>query len=272
LLPLLPYLQKPSYTNDLTHKQISIRTPSLRFTNHTIPQTHHHIPKSTTMHLTNALCVLILAVTVSSAALPNAQPIAAAIAEPRCGARGQPCGKTKREAEPEPEAAPKCGARGQPCGKVKRAAEAFAEALAEPISEPQEDSLYARHAAQLTRDLASIVAETQDDPEAFFASLAIRDVDELEKRDALAKCGARGQPCGKAKREAEAEADPEAEARCGARGQPCGKLRRAAEAIAEAVAFAEPEAICGARGQPCGKAKRDALALAHAADIVLSAL
>jgi hypothetical protein len=246
------------------------------------------------MQLTNALCVLILAVTVSSTALPNAQPAAAAIAEPRCGARGQPCGKAKREAAPEPEAAPRCGARGQPCGKakreaeaaprcgargqpcgkVKRAAEAFAEAIAEPTAEPQEDSVYARHALQLTRDLASVVAETQDDAEAFWTTLSLPEdgESEVDKRDALARCGARGQPCGKAKRDAEAEADPEAEARCGARGQPCGKLRRAAEAIAEAVAVSEPEARCGARGQPCGKAKRDALALAHAADIVLSAL
>lgn len=238
------------------------------------------------MQFTNALWVLILAITVSSAALPNAQPNAAAEAFPRCGERGQPCGKVKREAFAEPEAfprcgergqpcgkakrtpAPRCGERGQPCGKVKRAAEAFADALAEPTAEPQEDSLFARHARQLTRDLASIVAETQDDPETFWSTLTLRDDSNVDKRDALARCGERGQPCGKAKR----EADPEAEARCGERGQPCGKLRRAAEAIAEAVAVAEPEARCGERGQPCGKAKRDALALAHAADIVLSAL
>jgi hypothetical protein len=243
------------------------------------------------MQLTKTLCALILAVTVSCAALPNAQPFAAAIAEPQCGARGQPCGKDKRVAEAvpncgargqpcgkakreaEPEAAPNCGARGQPCGRVKRAAEAFAEAIAGPTAEPQEDSVYARYALLLTRDLASIVAETTDDAEGFWTSLGLSDDgSEAEKRDALAQCGARGQPCGKAKRDAEAEADPEAQIRCGARGQPCGKLRRAAEAIAEAVAVSEPDANCGARGQPCGKAKRDALALAHAADIVLSAL
>lgn len=243
------------------------------------------------MQFTNALCVLILAVTVSSAALPNAEPVAAAVAEaeaaPRCGYRGQPCGKAKREAIAEPEA--RCGYRGQPCGKVKRAAEAFADALAEPNAEAQEDSPFARHARQLTRDLASIVAETQDDPDAFFTSLSLPEEDnDVEKRDALARCGYRGQPCGKAKREAEAEARcgyrgqpcgkakrdaiADAEARCGYRGQPCGKLRRAAEAIAEAVAVAEPEARCGYRGQPCGKAKRDALALAHAADIALANL
>ena len=257
------------------------------------------------MQLTNTLCALILAVTVSSAALPNAEPIAAAVAnagwgcgqrgqpcgktkrepvpEPApaaapgwgCGQRGQPCGKTKREPAPEPvpEAAPGwgCGQRGQPCGKVKRAAEAFAEALAEPNAEPELDGPYARYARQLTRDLASIVAETQDDPEAYFTSLTLRDDSDIDKRDALAEagwgCGQRGQPCGKAKR----DADPEAGWGCGQRGQPCGKLRRAAEAIAEAVAVPEPEAGwgCGQRGQPCGKAKRDALALAHAADLVL---
>jgi hypothetical protein len=222
------------------------------------------------MQLTNTLCALILAVTVSSAALPNAQPIAAAIANAGwgCGERGQPCGKTKREPEPAPGRG--CGERGQPCGKVKRAAEAFAEALAEPNAEPELDGPYARYARQLTRDLASVVAETQDDPVAYFASLTLRDAG-LDKRDALAEagrgCGERGQPCGKAKR----DADPEAGRGCGERGQPCGKLRRAAEAIAEAVAVPEPEAGrgCGERGQPCGKAKRDALALAHAADIVL---
>jgi hypothetical protein len=229
------------------------------------------------MQLTNTLCALILAVTVSSAALPNAEPIAAAVANAGwgCGQRGQPCGKTKREPAPEPvpEAAPGwgCGQRGQPCGKVKRAAEAFAEALAEPNAEPELDGPYARYARQLTRDLASIVAETQDDPEAYFTSLTLRDDSDLDKRDALAEagwgCGQRGQPCGKAKR----DADPEAGWGCGQRGQPCGKLRRAAEAIAEAVAVPEPEAGwgCGQRGQPCGKAKRDALALAHAADLVL---
>ena len=231
------------------------------------------------MQLTNTLCALILAVTVSSAALPNAEPIAAAVANAGwgCGRRGQPCGKVKRAAEavaeavavPEPEAYG-CGRRGQPCGKVKRAAEAFAEALAEPNAEPELDSPYARYARQLTRDLASTVAETQDDPEAYFTSLSLGDDSDLDKRDALAEagwgCGRRGQPCGKAKR----DADPEAYG-CGRRGQPCGKLRRAAEAVAEAVAIPEPEAGwgCGRRGQPCGKAKRDALALAHAADLVL---
>jgi hypothetical protein len=214
------------------------------------------------MQLTNALCVLILAVTVSSAAVPNAQPIAAAIAEPKCWERGQPCGKAKREANPEA----KCWERGQPCGKVKRAAEAFAHALAEPTAEPQEDSLFARHARHLTRDLASIVAETQDDPEAYFTTLGLPEDSTIDKRDALALCWERGQPCGKAKREASPEA------KCWERGQPCGKLRRAAEALAEAVAVAEPEAKCWERGQPCGKAKRNALAMAHAADIVLAAL
>ena len=205
------------------------------------------------MQLTNTLCALILAVTVSSVALPNAEPIAAAVANAQWDNDWG------------------CGEREQPCGKVKRAAEAFAEALAEPNAEPELDGPYARYARQLTRDLASIVAETQDDPEAYFTSLTLRDDSDLDKRDALAEagwgCGQRGQPCGKAKR----DADPEAGWGCGQRGQPCGKLRRAAEAIAEAVAVPEPEAGwgCGQRGQPCGKAKRDALALAHAADLVL---
>lgn len=90
------------------------------------------------MQLTNTLCALILAVTVSSAALPNAQPIAAADPEARwgCGERGQPCGKLRRAAEaiaeavavPEPEAGWGCGERGQPCGKAKRDALALARA------------------------------------------------------------------------------------------------------------------------------------------------
>lgn len=184
------------------------------------------------MQLTNTLCALILAVTVSSVALPNAEPIAAAVANAQWDNDWG------------------CGERGQPCGKVKRAAEAFAEALAEPNAQPELDSPYARYARQLTRDLAAIVAETQDDPVKYFASLALRDDYDLDKRDALAEAGWG----------------------CGERGQPCGKLRRAAEAIAEAVAVPESEAWdwgCGERGQPCGKAKRDALALAHAADIVL---
>ncbi|KAK2628305.1 hypothetical protein QTJ16_002951 [Diplocarpon rosae] len=300
------------------------------------------------MKLTSAICALIFAASVTASALP------AAAAEARCGHPGQPCGKAKRVALPEPEArcghpgqpcgkakreaAPRCGHPGQPCGKVKRAAEAFAEALAEPevssISLPPvtsscsntHDAIQAEASAdwttldarcnlvggacyeakRLTRDLAAIVASTQDDADDYYDSLDIEDEDTSEKvrRDAEARCGHPGQPCGKAKREPEArcghpgqpcgkakreaearcghpgqpcgkakrEADPEAEARCGHPGQPCGKLRRAAEAIAEAVAEAEPEARCGHPGQPCGKAKRDAHALAHASDVALSQL
>jgi hypothetical protein len=135
-------------------------------------------------------------------------------------------------------------------------------------------------AKMMTRDLAAIVAETTADPAAFYESLNLEDEEHTEKlkRDADARCGYVGQPCGKVKRDvapglkAKREADPEAHARCGYVGQPCGKLRRAAEAIAEAVAEAEPSARCGYVGQPCGKAKRDALALAHAADLVLGNL
>ncbi|CAL3961956.1 unnamed protein product [Diplocarpon coronariae] len=282
------------------------------------------------MKLTSAICALIFAASVTASALP------VAAAEARCGKPGQPCGKAKRVALPEPEA--RCGKPGQPCGKVKRAAEAFAEALAAPdvsfLSSPAsglswpatknyfqaEDpaewaTLDARcnlvggacyEAKRLTRDLAAIVASTQDDADEYYDSLEIEDEDTSEKvrrnaearcgkpgqpcgkvkREAEARCGKPGQPCGKVKREAEArcgkpgqpcgkakrEADPEAEARCGRPGQPCGKLRRAAEAIAEAVAEPEPEARCGKPGQPCGKAKRDAHALAHAADVAISQL
>jgi hypothetical protein len=225
------------------------------------------------MQLTSALCALILAVSVSAVALPNAQPIAAAVAAPQCGRRGQPCGKAKHE--PAADALAQCGRRGQPCGKVKRAAEAFADALAEASAEPHDDSLAARHARRLTRDLASIVAETQDDPEAYYDNLSLTEEDDedISKRDASAEpeaqCGRRGQPCGKAKRDASPKAG---NSNCGRRGQPCGKLRRAAEAIAEAVSEPEPEAQCGRRGQPCGKAKRDAHAMAYAAEIALTAL
>ena len=144
------------------------------------------------MHLTNTLCTLILAVTVSSVALPNAEPIAAAVANAQWDNDWG------------------CGERGQPCGEVKRAAEAFAEALAEPNAQPELDGPYARYARQLTRDLAAVVAETQDDPVKYFASLALRDDSDLDKRDALAEagwgCGERGQPCGKEKRDADPEA------------------------------------------------------------------
>jgi hypothetical protein len=206
------------------------------------------------MKLTGVLSALVLVASATAVALPNAEAITAA-------------------------------------GRVKRAAEAFAEALAEPAAEPQDDSLLARHARRLTRDLASIVAETQDDPEAYYNSLGLSEDNKdtyISERSAI--CGFRGQPCGKAKREAGPEpepvcgfrgqpcgktkrgAGPEPEPICGFRGQPCGKLRRAAEAVAEAVAIAEPEPVCGFRGQPCGKAKRDAHALAHAADIALDQL
>lgn len=249
--------------------------------------------------------------------------VKARLAEPeasaRCGYPGQPCGKAKRDAMPDAEA--RCGYRGQPCGKVKRAAEAFAEAINAveknphdvsstiPLSLPlttantpsQTGFLEVRcdmgscyEAKKMTRDLAAIVAETTEDPAAYYASLNLEDEETSEKlkRDAEARCGYRGQPCGKVKRDAspepeadarcgypgqpcgkaKREADPEADARCGYPGQPCGKLKRAAEAIAEAIAEAEPAARCGYPGQPCGKAKRDAFALAHAADLVLGNL
>ncbi|KAF8847619.1 hypothetical protein BDZ45DRAFT_681774 [Acephala macrosclerotiorum] len=250
--------------------------------------------------------------------------IKARLAEPeanaRCGYPGQPCGKAKRVALPEPEADARCGYPGQPCGKakreadarcgypgqpcskVKRAAEAFAEALAAPEASPDNDhGLAARcdmgscfEAKRLTRDLASIVADTTEDPAAFYHSLGLEteEVSENKKREAEARCGYPGQPCGKVKRDAmpepeadvrcgypgqpcnkaKREADPEADARCGYPGQPCSKLKRAAEAVAEAIAEAEPSARCGYPGQPCSKAKRDAFALAHAADLVLGNL
>jgi hypothetical protein len=292
------------------------------------PNTTHTVPTHSTvkMKFTNAICVFILAASVSAVALPN--PVADArcghpgqpcgkrdaipAPEARCGHPGQPCGKAKREPEARcghpgqpcgkrdaiPEAEARCGHPGQPCGKVKRAAEAFAEALAE-ASATENVNLDARcnlvggacfEAKRLTRDLAAVVAETQEDPEAYYNSLEIEDEEtsDVVRREAEARCGHPGQPCGKAKRDArcgnpgqpcgkakrDAEADPEAEARCGHPGQPCGKLRRAAEAVAEAVAEAEaePEARCGHPGQPCGKAKRDAHAIAHAAEVALSSL
>jgi len=220
------------------------------------------------MKLTATIAVIILAATVSASAVPS------------------------------PDA--RCGYVGQPCGKVRRAAEAFAEALAEPVPAADHDAALAARcdmgscyeAKMMTRDLAAIVAETTEDPAAYFAGLGLEDEETSQKlkRDASARCGYVGQPCGKVKREAapearcgyvgqpcgkaKREADPEADAWCGYVGQPCGKLRRAAEALAEAVAVseAEPAPQCGYVGQPCGKAKRDALALAHAADLVLGNL
>ncbi|KUJ22789.1 uncharacterized protein LY89DRAFT_704379 [Mollisia scopiformis] len=268
------------------------------------------------MKFTAAIAALILAATVTATALPNAdarcgypgQPcgkVKARLAEPeadaRCGYPGQPCGKAKRDAMPDADA--RCGYPGQPCGKVKRAAEAFAEALVPKPGHilPRDLHLTARcdmgscyEAKRMTRDLAAIVAETTEDPAAYYVSLGLEDEETSEKlkREASARCGYPGQPCGKVKRDAapepeadarcgypgqpcgkaKREADPEADARCGYPGQPCGKLKRAAEAVAAAIAEAEPAARCGYPGQPCGKAKRDAFALAHAVDLVLGNL
>lgn len=239
------------------------------------------------MQLTNALCVAILAVTVTSTALPEA-----------CGNRGQGCWKDKRVALPEADPiAEACGNRGQGCWKIKRAGIALREALAEPAT----GELQARcemvggacfFARKLARDLADTVAATQDDSEDYYASLNIEDADEAAKarvkREAEA-CGHRGQGCWKEKRMAEAEAEAEAcgnrgqgcwkekrnaealaEAEaCGNRGQGCWKVKRAAEAIAEAVAEAEP---CGNRGQGCWKEKRDFAALQFAARDALAKL
>jgi hypothetical protein len=263
------------------------------------------------MKFTAAIAILILAAAVSATAVPNPN------ADARCGYVGQPCGKVKART-PHPDADARCGYVGQPCGKVRRAAKAFAEALAvaEPgvstppssrnsvtntLNQQHDPALAARcdmgscyEAKMMTRDLAAIVAETTADPAAFYESLHLEDAETTEKlkRDAEARCGYVGQPCGKVKRDAapepeidrrcgfpgspcqkvKREADPEADARCRYVGQPCGKLRRAAEAISEAIAEAEPAARCGYVGQPCGKAKRDAFALAHAADLVLGNL
>jgi len=225
------------------------------------------------MKFKNAICMIILAATASAAALPAPGP--------RCGKVGEPCG---RSALPLPES----------------------------FAEPEDAGLNARcnlvggacyEAKRMTRELASLIALSTRDPKAYYDGLDLEDEEskfstylnffyraiindpvasDIIAREAEARCGKKGEPCGKFKR----EADPEAEARCGKVGEPCGKLRRAAEAIAEAIAdpeykyktkrnaeaLAEADARCGKVGEPCGKAKRDAHALASAIDSVPSQL
>ena len=92
------------------------------------------------MRFTNAICVAILALSVS------------ATADPRCRFRGQPCGRSAEPepvavaepvAEPVPEA--RCRFRGQACGRKREAspeAWAEAEALAEAVAAANAEGMY----------------------------------------------------------------------------------------------------------------------------------
>jgi ABC-type molybdate transport system substrate-binding protein len=112
------------------------------------------------------------------------------------------------------------------------------------------------------------------------AANAVADAD-ARKGGRLGFCGPPGAPCGKVKREAEAEPKKKNVYKgykakgarggrlgfCGPPGAPCGKVKRDASASASADADARKGGrlgFCGPPGAPCGKVKRAALAVADA--------
>ncbi|CAK7238621.1 MAG: hypothetical protein STHCBS139747_000038 [Sporothrix thermara] len=169
-----------------------------------------------------------------------------------------------------------CMWMGQSCWKVKRTAEAFAEAIASsggPATNGDSSLSRRSHAtggiannAMRSLDgLATIVASTQANPRSFYSDLLLASHFPAPAEDGGAE-----------KRDAEAEANPEAEAQfCMWMGQSCWKVKRAAEAIvntidgftassavakrdAEAEANANPQ-FCMWMGQSCWKRSEDNL-------------
>lgn len=158
-----------------------------------------------------------------------------------------------------------CQFMGQPCWKVKRAAEAFAEAVASTGSYASgPESAVSRRsnapgglADQAKRgldDLAGIIASTQRSPRSYYGGLNL--------------AGAFPDAADVSKRDAEAEASPEAEAQwCQFMGQPCWKVKRAAEAVvstiegfghAESKRSFEPLVVGKREASPAAEAEADA--------------
>ncbi|KAL6872952.1 mating pheromone precursor [Trichoderma novae-zelandiae] len=167
-------------------------------------------------------------------------------------------------AAPNPE--PWCYRIGEPCWKVKRTTEAFINAVrshgglstrAEGEAIPNGVAL---SAIQGLDQLATLILVSSEDPSSFFPPNATepegkRDVEvEEDKR----WCYRIGEPCWKAKREAEAEAAVEEEKRwCYRIGEPCWKAKRTDE-------IHESKRWCWILGGKCWKTKRVAEAVLSA--------
>lgn len=160
------------------------------------------------------LCLTALVAGVNSAAIAAAEPVAF------CWRPGQPCGKVKRAAEAF------CWRPGQPCGKAKRTALALAHAVAD--ANPEAEAFFDKLAIREAFPEPEAVADGMSAPfpsssiEANTDTSAAEPVNDIVKREA----------------EAEAEAEAVAEAFCWRPGQPCGKAKREANALAEAAAEA----------------------------------
>jgi hypothetical protein len=138
-----------------------------------------------------------------------------------------------------------CKRPWQPCWKAKRDAEAFASALAN---------------AQLdSSDFTSSLDLERRFPEPEAADLVARSPQNNQD------CKRPFQPCWKAKRAAEAEA----EAACNMAGAPCSVVKRAAEAVDLVVRNPQNNQDCKRPWQPCWKAKRDVAKLQNFARYVL---
>ena len=169
------------------------------------------------MKFTSIIATLVLAATVSSAAI-----------SPNCDKTGQGC-KLKRERAIEPE----CAKTGQSC-HLKRSASALAEAMAE--ANPEAFSSWCmftgQGCAKLKRGIEDVAeakraAEAEPDfaPQCFFTAQG---------------CKRSPAPAQQMKRSAEAlaeaiaEASPEAfSSWCMMTGQGCAKLRRGLDSVAE---------------------------------------
>jgi hypothetical protein len=140
-----------------------------------------------------------------------------------------------------------CKRPWQPCWKAKRDAEALASALANA----QLDSSDFTSSLDLERRFPEPEAETETEIKARG----------WNNQD----CKRPWQPCWKAKRAAEAEA----EAACNMAGAPCSVVKRAAEAVDLVVRSPQNNQDCKRPWQPCWKAKRDVAKLQNFARYVL---
>ncbi|KAH0491128.1 hypothetical protein TgHK011_002570 [Trichoderma gracile] len=169
-------------------------------------------------------------------------------------------------AAPNPE--PWCYRIGEPCWKLKRTAEAFnlavrshdltARAQGEAI--PDEVAL---SAIQGLDQLKTLILVSTEDPSALLPANATEAEPAESKRDVEVEedkrwCYRIGEPCWKAKREAEAAAAAEEEKRwCYRIGEPCWKAKRTDE-------ISEEKRWCWILGGKCWKTKRVAEAVLSA--------
>ncbi|KAH6691512.1 hypothetical protein F5X68DRAFT_188595 [Plectosphaerella plurivora] len=185
----------------------------------------------------------------------------------------------KRAASPEADAeAAACDAPGQPCWVVKRAAEAFSDVMGEDHLEARSPQKWdckkpfqpCWKAKRTAEAFAEALASAQEDSSDFTASLNLeRRFPEVETTVEARSpqnwdCKKPFQPCWKAKRAAEAEA----EAACNMAGGPCAVVKRAAEAV-NLVVRSPQRWDCQKPFQPCWKAKREVAKLQNFARYVL---